>query len=44
MPNQENSPKHSQIEESKAESSVDDGLIAMEAVSEEDHVEGDDSG
>ena len=44
LPDQENSPKNSQIEESKGESSVDDGLIAMEVVSGDDDAEGDDSG
>ena len=44
LPDQENSPKNSQVEESKGESSVDDGLIAMEAVSEDNDAEQDDSG
>ena len=44
LPDQENSPKNSQVEESKAESSVDNGLVVMEAASEDDDVEGSDSG
>ena len=44
LPDQENSPKQSLIEEEKEVSSVDDGLVAMEAVSKDDDVEGADSG
>ena len=36
---QENSPKNSKIEEAKGESSIDDGLIVMEAVSEDNDAE-----
>ena len=41
---QENSPKNSLIEEAKGESSIDDGLIVMEAASEDNDAEDADTG